>query len=300
MVCAFVAFTGVRLEVLGNYLGDDGLRVRDLPEMRIEGKNVVFDSIPTMVKVRGELSKSRRPYTTYLGAEGCDYVRDYLGERMLNGEKLTPESDIVSPERSTKAFIRTLNIGDAVRKAIRSAGFPWRPYVLRAYFDTQLLLAESKGNLARDYRVFWMGHVGGMDARYTTNKGRLPKDLIEDMRAAYKRCEPFLSTVPTADSNEGANKVIRALFLSRGMPVEELDKIDLDEKSEAELTELFKKLGAAAGGAVGVQTTQRAVPLEEVPGLLSRGWTFVSSLGPDRAVVQVRPGEGPTVARPGG
>ena len=57
-----------------------------------------------------------------------------------------------------------------------------RPYVLRAYFDTQLLLAESKGKMTHSYRQFFMGHKGDMEARYTVNKGRLTKDMIEDMR----------------------------------------------------------------------------------------------------------------------
>ncbi|EQD44838.1 integrase/recombinase, partial [mine drainage metagenome] len=38
--CALMAHAGLRPEVLGNYLGTDGLRLRDLPELRIEGKGV--------------------------------------------------------------------------------------------------------------------------------------------------------------------------------------------------------------------------------------------------------------------
>lgn len=30
-----------------------------------------------------------------------------------------------------------------------------------------------------------MGHQGDMEAKYTTNKGRLPEDLIEDMRGSF-------------------------------------------------------------------------------------------------------------------
>ena len=46
--------------------------------------------------------------------------------------------------------------------------------MLRPYFDAQLLIAESKGKMARDFRVFFMGHKGTMEARYTTNKGVIP------------------------------------------------------------------------------------------------------------------------------
>ena len=107
--------------------------------------------------------------------------------------------------------------------------------------------------------------------------------VLDDMRVAYNRCEPFLSTVPTAQANEGANKVIRALFLSKGMPVEELDRIDLNEKSEAELTELFKKLGAAT---VSVRKCEKAFSLEDVPRMLDSGWEFVAALNGSLAVLR--------------
>ncbi len=63
---------------------------------------------------------------------------------------------------------------------------------LRAYFDTQLLIAESKGKIAHDFRVFFMGHKGSMEARYMTNKGMLPEMLTREMREAFARSEEFL------------------------------------------------------------------------------------------------------------
>jgi hypothetical protein len=46
-----------------------------------------------------------------------------------------------------------------------------------------------------------MGHKGDIEARYTTNKGRLPPDLIEDMRNAYQASSSFLITSPMAEPN---------------------------------------------------------------------------------------------------
>jgi hypothetical protein len=60
--------------------------------------------------------------------------------------------------------------------------YTWRPYVLRAYCDTQLLLAESNGRLSHAYRAFFMGHKGDIEARYTTNKGRLTPQMMVDLR----------------------------------------------------------------------------------------------------------------------
>ena len=75
---------------------------------------------------------------------------------------MEPETDIIHPTSANKTFVRTIKIGNLIRTAIRSAGFKWRPYVPRVCFDTQLLVAESKGKVAHDYRVFWMGHKGSM------------------------------------------------------------------------------------------------------------------------------------------
>ena len=93
--CVLVAHSGLRLMTLGNYRGVDGLRVKDLPEIRIEGGRVKFEQIPTMIIVRPELSKTRHQYFTFLSEEGCQYLKDYLEERMLNGECLTPNSPII-------------------------------------------------------------------------------------------------------------------------------------------------------------------------------------------------------------
>ncbi|MCJ7424641.1 hypothetical protein MUP01_10295 [Candidatus Bathyarchaeota archaeon] len=43
---------------MGDYEGRDGLRVKDLPEMKIEGVSVSFIKIPTIVVIRKELSKA--------------------------------------------------------------------------------------------------------------------------------------------------------------------------------------------------------------------------------------------------
>jgi integrase len=43
---SFMAFSGCRPEVQGNYLGIDGLRIKDLPELEIKGRSVDFKKIP--------------------------------------------------------------------------------------------------------------------------------------------------------------------------------------------------------------------------------------------------------------
>ncbi|RLI96800.1 MAG: site-specific integrase [Candidatus Aenigmatarchaeota archaeon] len=240
--CVLVAHSGLRLMTLGNYRGVDGLRVKDLPEIRIEGERVKFEQIPTMIIVRPELSKTRHQYFTFLSEEGCQYLKDYLEERMLNGECLTPNSPIIRPKVASKPFIRTVNIGDTIRNAIRKAGFSWRPYVLRAYFDTQLMLAESKGLVLRDYRQFWMGHKGDIENQYTTNKCRLPESVIEDMRETYKKSQEFLQTTKPEISREKlAEEFRKQLLLVAGFTPEEISKLNITGLTDEEFQRIVRK-----------------------------------------------------------
>lgn len=277
-----MAFSGVRPEVLGNYLGGDGLRIKDLPDLKVDGAKLRFDRTPAIVVVRPELSKAGHRYFTFLGEEGCDYLIDCLRRRVEAGEKLGPETDIIHPEaaqntrRGTKAFLRTTKVSDGMRIAIRGAGFPWRPYVLRAYFDTQLLLAESKGKVAHDYRVFWMGHKGSMEARYTTNKGRLPQNLVDDMREAYERCEKFL-TGKGPSERDVRLEVAHVLLESLGYSEKDLEGVDLTDVAQVRaLTQ--KRI-------VESPKRQALVTLNDLPGYLEKGWTFVGNIGADRVLL---------------
>jgi hypothetical protein len=283
MMCALMAHSGVRPEVLGNYLGKDGLRVGDLPDLRIKGETVEFNQIPAQVVVRPELSKAGHKYFTFIGSEACSYVVDYLRQRMEMGEEIGPESDLIHAQanqdkvRGSDKHLTTVNVGDGVRKSIRAAGLPWRPYVLRAYFDTQLLLAENKGKVAHDYRVFWMGHKGSIESRYTTNKARLPRDFIEDMRATYKRCLPFLETI-SGQHDDVPKEVARAMLQLAGFGEEEIEKMDLSDLA-AVRDQVRERLGASDA------PRQEVVAIGEVPQRLAAGWQFIAALGTTQAIV---------------
>jgi len=279
--CALMAFSGLRPEVLGNYLGTDGLRLGDFPELVIGKDAIRFEKAPTVIRVRPELSKNSNGYLTFLNREGCDYLVQYLEDRRRAGERLVVDSDLIHPDRARKQFIRTLNIGDTVRTAIRGAGFPWRPYVLRHYFDTQLLTAESRGKVAHDFRVYWMGHIGSIDARYTTNKRRLPTDLIEEMREAYRRCEPFLSTIPTTSEKEAQARMSRTMLMGLGYTETELAKVDLENLDVTG----FQKLVTRKLGPGGARSRQRLVESSDVPDYLEKGWTVVTAVNGHQVVL---------------
>jgi hypothetical protein len=281
-----LAHAGLRPETIGDYQGQDGLTIRDLPELKIDGSKVTFESIPTKIVVRSSLSKARHQYFSFLTEEACGYLKDYLEERARNGEKLSPDSGIVRPKVAEKPFIRTVNIGDMMRLAIRKAGYPWRPYVLRAYFDTQLMLAESKGLVMRDYRMFWMGHKGDIENRYTTNKHRLPQNVIDDMRQAYERSQEYLQTTKAEAGEEKIKETFkRQLLAVAGLSEQEIAKYDVTDMTDEELHNLVRQrlLGVLANNG----SRQKVVAICDVERYVREGWEYVAAIPNDRAIIKV-------------
>jgi hypothetical protein len=256
---SLISKAGLRLQVLGNHDATDGLTLADLPDIAIHGKTAVCLKRPCMIVVRRTLSKARHQYYTFLTENGTCKLLAYLNERIAIGEKLEPDSPVIGPDTSYKVyrgnntgkkFLPTRKISDDIRKTF-CPRFTWSPYVLRAYFDTQLLMAESRGKIAHDFRVFFMGHKGSMEAKYTTNKGMLPVALVEEMRQAFSRSEELLD-----------------LELLTGETIQE------EQKTENRSSNLQQ------------QPQQMVVAIDRVDELIGQGWRFVGNLPKDKAVVE--------------
>ena len=216
-IMSLVAKAGLRPEVLGNHNATDGLMIKDLPDLAIKDLTT-FVSKPPRIVIRKTISKANHEYYTFLTDFGAKRLLAYLNDRLVSGESLTPESPVIAPfakyvrnrgENIGKRFVETITIRKQIQNTMRPR-FSWRPYVLRAFFDTQLLIAESRGKIAHDFRVFFMGHKGSMEAKYTTNKGILPDLLISEMRDAFSRSEEFLDLekgqIPSLEKQKDISK----------------------------------------------------------------------------------------------
>ncbi len=203
VIISLMAFSGIRPQVMGTVERDDGLCLGDMPELVIDGDRVRFEKMPARIIVRANLSKTRNKYMTFLSEQGCKYVLGYLQARIARGEILKPDSALIAVghgyrikgrrKDDSNLYLTTTNISSSIRPIIWSV-MKIRPYALRAYFDTQMLMAESHGCMTHAYRQFFMGHKGDMEARYTTNKGMLTEQMMEDMRRAYTQSQMFLAT----------------------------------------------------------------------------------------------------------
>jgi hypothetical protein len=293
VAAVLMAHSGLRPEAIGSYDGSDGLKLSDLPELKLdpEKKTAEFTKVPTMLIVRRTLSKGRHQYFTFLSAEGCEYLREYLVWRM-NDEKevLSANSPVIrnflAYERKHE-FLRTVKLGNTIRRAMRSAGFTWRPYVLRSFFDTQLMLAESKGKILRDYRVFFMGHKGDIEHRYSLNRGKLPQNIVEDLRNAYSRASEFLETSRKTKTTEEEIKiqVRKALLLDAGFNEEEISKMNLSEMTSEEMQNAVKSKLFGLLNHNG--SKQKIVSAPELDSALQQGYEFVSVLPDSRIVVRL-------------
>jgi hypothetical protein len=116
LACSFISLSGLGSEVLGEYLGKDGLKVEDLPDMQIDIKEsktaVQFAHVPAIIIVRPNLPKAGHQYFTFLVEEGCQYLKEYLEMRIRKGEQITAKN-------GTGSHIRTANIGDMIRQLQR-------------------------------------------------------------------------------------------------------------------------------------------------------------------------------------
>ncbi|MCL4337470.1 MAG: site-specific integrase [Candidatus Thermoplasmatota archaeon] len=308
-----MAHCGVRPEVIGDYKGQDGLKVEDFPELKIRDNTVEFAKVPTLINVREEISKTGNPYITFLGQQGCNYIKAYIQERINAGEKIKPSSAIISASKSAlrdeKQHITSINVSDSIRQPIRTAGFKWRPYVLRGYFATHMMEAEAKGKIIRDYRTFWMGHTGGIEATYTTNKV-LPENMIDDMRNAYEKAMEFLETEHEPGIKEEDMKafVNKHMLKIAGYSDEEIDAMDLGTMADDEVAKrVQEKFGRKDERLEPDQIEDRAkndreeidkrtngsrqkvIPSYMLEFYINEGFEYAVNVGEDKCIVKLPP-----------
>jgi hypothetical protein len=191
-------------------------------------------------------------------------------------------------------FLRTTLVTRDIKEAILRAGFNWRPYVLRAYFDTNMIFAESKGKISHPYLQFLMGHKGDIEARYSMNKGILPPEMIEDIRKCYKDSGSYLTTL--TPPLEQSSIVMEAKIETLKSMAKSLLDIDLMEVKIAKERELGKDLEADETIELfecelkklreGTHNPQRIIGEDELERHLAKGWHFVSTLPSQRILIK--------------
>lgn len=292
---SFMAFSGIRPQVLGDSEGKDGLRLKDIPEIEIasdKGGRLSVRAIKEvlLIKVRFNLSKKRFRYHTFLCPEGTRYLIEYLEDRIRSGETLNEESPILQFDQDTKKeheVLSTHYLTKAIRETVRGAGFEWRPYVFRAYFATGMDIAESKGLVSHSWRQHWMGHIGDIESKYSTNK-KLPEDILERMRESYSKASKFLETeergIPETQHKKDIRDMVLLMLTSAGYSQEEIER---DHLLDLDIPEIAKKISEKKSMAISYGNPQKVVPFKEVESYIEKGWKYIREFPGNKAIVEL-------------
>ena len=298
-IISLVAFSGLRPGAIGNYTGDDGLKVGDIIDLAFENGKVKFAKLPALVRVRSELSKSNKRYHTFIGSQGAGFIQEYLNERIEKGESLTGESALIAPDpvmsrlENPNRFMMSVIVEREIMKGIIKAGFKWRPYVFRHYFGVNLDASEGKGLISHSWRMHIMGHVGDIETTYSTDKP-LPEEIIEHMREAFKKCLKFIETEERGIKEEDYSKIqletaIMIMETAFKMKLtdeqkEELLKLEMSE-FQKRLGEIFqqRKIDELNNG-----NKHKTIPEGQLEKYLNDGWELVQIYPKgDKAVIKL-------------
>ncbi len=296
-----VAFSGIRIQSLGNESGTDGIRLNDIEGLIIDRNGVKFEKIPAKITIRKTISKKRNEYFTFLGQEGCNYIALYLNERINQGEELNENSPLLTYSKLAlrhNGFISRTKVSELIRKAIRTAGYDNRPYDLRPYFASRLLRAQDERLITRDYRTFFMGHKGDIEHTYTTER-LLSSDMVESMRSAYLKSTKYLETERKGMTEDEIEVKFRTqLLMMAGFSDEEITKNKLLDLNADEITKMARdKLFGAKQiditaqiekdkDELGKTHKQKVIPIDQVEEYINAGFTVKMALGNDRVIVE--------------
>lgn len=275
VIISLISFLGFRFKVIAD------IRVKDFPEMRISDGKIIFEKIPTRVKVRKELSKNGKEYQTFLIETGCMIIKNSLEIRMKKGEQLDSDSLLVPTEcKNTTVRQRAKAVARRLTTVFAKVQYESRPYSLKNFFATALM----NSGLEQNWQTFFMGHTGPVQNTYSVQRQQ-PAEQIEKMRKIFKeKIEPHL--VPQ-ESNVDASVRKEFKKFAKAMGVEVSNNANSDETME-EVALLYKSaLDDISKRKNQPKITQKRITEAELDSHLNDGWELHSTLPSGDLVVKL-------------
>lgn len=230
------ALAGLRFKPISN------LKLKHLPELRIEVDKVSFETAPTRIHVpktaeNGEsFDKRGGKRICFLSGEGCGYLAEYLTLRLRKGEKLTPNSYVITTldGRQFTPWAQEKRISGLFRKL----GLSQRPYVLKKFFEARLLATPG---LKESFQKYFSGWKSGRDLvmRYGLASSPSPQQ-IEELRDEFKKAEPYLRIARIPKEVEARVEALENRFRALGF--------DSTQQAEGFLQSLQTITGSAGAG----------------------------------------------------
>ena len=280
-----MAFSGLRPESIGNYKGNDGIKLKDLSGLDIsDPHNIKFKEFPIKITVRDtqdpttRLSKNGNSFWTLCGHQTAGYVIDYLVERVDHGEILSPESPLITHsfhgyglQRHVRNQPDTEHVRREIRETMRSAHFNERPYTLRRYFMQTLSTAELKGYISMEWRLFLSGHSGNIQSVYVNQKQSLNPDLEKMVKESFTKCLKLLET-EHYENEDDKTLLYSALLLTAHFSEEEINHLNLNSLSDTDIINLIKK--RLSDNLTGNSDKYVSVPEKELNEWAKKGYSF--------------------------
>ena len=282
---SLMAFSGLRPESIGSYLGNNGIRLKDISGLDYsDPHNLKFTEFPIKIKVRDtevaltRISKNGHAYWTLAGHQTEGYIIDYLTERVKNGETLTPETPLVTFERHgygvTNVKLKqpsTEHVRRDIRNSMRKAGFGQRPYTLRRYFMQTLSTAELKGYISMEWRLFLSGHSGNIQSTYVSDKENMNPELEKTVKDSFVKCLKLLET-EHYDTEDDKTLLYSALLTTAHFTEEEINGLNLNSMSDSDIIEMIRK--RVSDRVKGNSDKYLSVPVAELNTWASKGYQF--------------------------
>lgn len=285
VIISLMAFSGLRPESIGNYKGNDGIKLKDLSGLDIsDPNNIRFTEFPIKITVRDtqdpttRLSKNGYSYWTLCGNQTATYILDYLHERLEHKEILTPESPLII--HSFHGFGLKQHVTDQpdtehvrreIRETMRSAHFNERPYVLRRYFMQTLSTAELKGYISMEWRLFLSGHSGNIQSVYVNQKQSLNPELEKMVKDSFVKCLQLLET-EHYEHEDDKSFLYSAMLMTAHYSEEEIKDLNLNSLSDSDIVDLIKK--RLSDNLTGKGDMYVSVPENELNVYAKRGYVF--------------------------
>ncbi len=265
VIISLIAFLGFRFKVIAD------IRIKDLPEMRITDGEVIFEKIPTRVKVRKELSKNGKEYQTFLIETGCVILKNLLEIRMKKGEQLNSESLLVPTEcENTTVRQRSKAVARRLNTVFNKVKYDSRPYSLKNFFATALM----NSGLEQNWQTFFMGHTGPVQNVYSVQRQQ-PAEQIEKMRKIFReKIEPHL--VPQ-EGNVDASVRKEFKKFAKAMGVEVSDDADSDE-TLAQIAAVYKEAKEDLSSNEINNIKQKRIKEKDLDDYLEQGWQLHTTL----------------------
>jgi hypothetical protein len=206
VIIALQAFSGIRSNMLGSPDGTDGLLLSDFLDSEISPVGLQVGEYPAIFTIRTSLNKRRTQGYACLCAEGLIYINEYLDQRKREGEVLSHTSPVIgSRDQSAKIhsrnqFLPASHIENEVHSAFMCRSIPWRPSILRSYFQMNLVLARQH-NTINDHELKSLLNQTTRIPNSSIQSTTVSPSDRQRMRRAYNACKPYLSTMLNSSSS---------------------------------------------------------------------------------------------------